>query len=263
MSADGDVWFLLNASPEIRQQIESFPPLHPRAPRHSPIAGLVLTNGDLDHVLGLLSLRESHPLTVYATSAVRRGFTEGNVFCRTLQRFEGQIRWVELSLGRRVPLLGPEGSPSGLSLEALAAPGKLPIHLEASSEPCDEDNVGLLLREDRTGKVLAYFPAVAAPTPALCAALATAACLFFDGTFWSSDELIRLGLGDKRAEQMAHWPVGGVEGSLSLLSGLDQARRLLIHVNNTNPALVEDSPEAASVRAAGVEIAHDGQELEL
>lgn len=263
ISADGDHWFLLNASPEVRAQIESFPPLHPRAPRHSPIAGVLLTNGDLDHCLGLLSLRESHPLQLYATAAVRDGFTQGNSLYRTLQRFDGQARWIELTLGRPTPLLRAGGEPSGLTVEALPVPGKLPIHLEAARAPSPEDNIGLIIRASGSNRSIAYFPAVGAYRPEEFAALAAADACFFDGTFWSSDELIRLGLGDKRAEQMAHWPVGGESGSLARLAKLKCDRRILIHVNNTNPLLREDSAEHAAMRAAGVELAYDGMELEL
>jgi pyrroloquinoline quinone biosynthesis protein B len=263
ISADGEHWFLLNASPEVRAQIEGFPPLHPRAPRHSPIAGIVLTNGDLDHCLGLLSLRESQPLRVYATAAVRRGFTEGNVLQRTLQRFDGQVRFVDLTLGRATPLLTNDGRESGLSLEAVAAPGKLPIHLEGLHAPSAEDNIGLLVRQAGSSRTLAYFPAVAAATPEVMHTIASAACCFFDGTFWSSDELIARGLGDKRAEQMAHWPVGGADGSLQQLAALRGVRRVLIHVNNTNPLLIEDSAQAAELYARGVELAYDDMEIEL
>jgi pyrroloquinoline quinone biosynthesis protein B len=261
LSADGNSWFLLNASPEIRAQIESFPPLHPRAARHSPIAGVVLTNGDLDHCLGLLSLRESQPLSVYATAAVRDGFMQGNGLARTLQRFDGQLRWIELALGRATPLLRTDGGPSGLTLEAIAAPGKLPIHLEGLRAPSAEDNVGVLVREAGSPRVLAYFPGVGGYQPDVMNALALSAACFFDGTFWSSDELIRLELGQKRAEDMSHWPVGGPEGSLVRLRALPGPRRILIHVNNTNPLLREDSPEHAALRAAGLELAHDGLEL--
>ncbi len=263
VSADGAHWFLLNASPEIRQQIEAFPPLHPRDPRHSPIQGIVLTNGDLDHCLGLLSLRESHPLVVYATERVRRGFTEGNVLYRTLERFPGQVTWRSLKLGREEELALAGGRPSGLTVEALALPGKLPIHLEGGLAPDPEDNVGLRVRETATGRLLAYLPAVGAPAPALQAALDGAACVFFDGTFWSSDELPGQGLGGKRAEEMAHWPIGGEGGSLPVLRGLPAARRIYIHVNNTNPVLREDSAERAAVAAAGWEVAADGLELDL
>jgi pyrroloquinoline quinone biosynthesis protein B len=263
VSADGEAWVLLNASPEIRAQIESFPPLHPRRPRHSPIAAVVLTNGDLDHCLGLLSLRESHPLVVYATDAVRRGFTEGNVLHRTLERFDGQVQWRALKSGREDALADAGGRATGLAIEPVPAPGKLPIHLEGRAAPGPEDNVGVRLREASTGRVLAYLPAVASLTPAVAAALEDADAVFLDGTFWASDELPALGLGDKRAEDMAHWPMGGPGGSLAALGGLRARRRIYLHLNNTNPVLRDDAPERAAVARAGWEIAHDGMELTL
>ena len=257
ISADGAAWFLLNVSPEIRAQIESFPPLTPREPRHSPLAGLVLTNGDLDHCLGLLSLRESQPLTVYATESVRVGFTEGNVLYRTLEWFEGQVTWRALAIGREQPL-----GDSGLAITAIATPGNLPLHLKSLRPPSAEDNVGLVVRDQRTGKRLAYFSGVAGPSPALERALAEADVLFFDGTFWSSDELIALGLGTRRAEEMSHWPLGGPEGSAAFLAR-QPGRRILIHVNNTNPILCEGSAERRALEAAGIEVAADGLELAL
>ncbi len=263
VSADGEAWFLLNASPEIRVQIETFPALHPRGPRDSPVAGILLTNGDLDHCLGLLSLRESHPLTVYATDRVRRGFTEDNVLYRTLERFEGQVTWRVLKPGREEELTGPEGRPSGLVVEAVALPGKPPVHLMGRYPPDSEDNVGFRIRERATGRVLAYLSGVAAVTPAVRDALAGAACVFFDGTFWSNDELITLGLGRQRAADMAHLPIGGPEGSLAALADHRTGRRVYIHINNTNPILREDSPERAAVEAGGWTIAHDGLEIEL
>lgn len=262
VSADRETWFLLNVSPEVRAQIESFSGLHPRAPRHSPIAGLVLTNGDLDHCLGLLSLRESYPLDLYATASVERGFREGNVLFRTLQRFEGQLRFRPLELGRKSELLKRDGSPSGLTLEAVPVPGKLPIHLEKTSKPSAEDNVGLLIRETATSHTLGYFPAVSGPCPPLTEAFAQCSCVFLDGTFWSSDELPQQQLGDKRAEDMAHWPLGGPAGSLAFLRGQSERRRIYIHVNNTNPVLRPNSPEAQQLTAAGVELAFDGMEVE-
>ncbi|HTO68343.1 MAG TPA: pyrroloquinoline quinone biosynthesis protein PqqB [Myxococcota bacterium] len=256
VSGDGEYWFLLNASPEIRAQIESFAPLWPRAKRHSPVSGVLLTNGDLDHVLGLLSLRESHPIQVWSTAAVRGGFAEGNPLYATLERFPAQVRWHALELGREIALC------SGLFATALAIPGKLPLHLERTHAASPEDNVGLRIRDARTGGVLAYLPAVAGPSSAVEAAVAGADCTCFDGTFWSSDELVAAGLGTRRAEDMAHWPVGGATGSLEFLAKLP-GRRILIHVNNTNPLLREDGAELAAARAAGVEVAHDGLELAL
>jgi len=263
VSADGAAWFLLNASPEIRQQIEGFPPLHPRAPRHSPIEGIVLTNGDLDHCLGLLSLRESHPITVYATDAVRRGFTERNVLYRTLERFPGQVTWRTLKVGREEELKLEGGRSSGLLVEATAVPGKPPVHLEGLQPADPEDNVALRVRGGARGRVLAYASAVGRITPAVREALDDAAGVFFDGTFWSSDELIAGGLGTKRADEMAHVPVGGADGSLEQLGHLRAARKVYIHINNTNPLLRDDAPERARTDAAGWEIAWDGMELEL
>ncbi len=261
ISADGAAWFLLNASPEIRQQIEDFPGLHPRGSRHSPLSAIALTNGDLDHILGLLSLRESHPLVVYATEGVRRGFAEGNVLYRTLQRFPEHVTWRVLKPGRVEDLAGADGRPSGLVVEAVAAPGKPPIHLEGLAPPDPGDNIGLSIREAGTGRRLAYFPAVGQITAAVREALDGAECVFFDGTFWSSDELPALGLGTKRAEEMAHLPVGGVGGSLARLAGLRARRQIYIHVNNTNPMLREDSAERRAVETAGWEVAHDGMEV--
>ncbi len=263
VSADGAAWFLLNVSPEIRAQIESFAPLTPREPRHSPIAGLVLTNGDLDHCLGLLSLRESHPLTVYATESVRAGFTAGNVLYRTLERFPGQVIWRALAVNSApAPAREQPLGDSGLTITAIATPGNLPLHLKSLREPSPEDNVGLVVRDTRTGKRLAYFSGVAGPSAALERALAEADVLFFDGTFWSSDELIALQLGTRRAEEMSHWPLGGPEGSAAFLAR-QRGRKILIHVNNTNPILREGSAERRALDAAGIEVAADGLELSL
>lgn len=263
ISTDDARWFLLNASPEIRSQVESYPPLHPRGPRHSPIAAVVLTNGDLDHTLGLLSLRESHPLVIYATERVRQGFTEGNVFYRTLMRFPGQVTWKTLSLGRDIVLSGADGEPSGLSVEAVPTPGKPPVHLEGLAASDPGESIGLLIRDRGTGGCLAYFSAAGGITPAVRKALDGAECVFFDGTFWSSNELIALGLGTKRAEEMAHLPVGGADGSLDRLAGLRASRRIYIHINNTNPLLRPHSPERRQAEASGWEIACDGMELAL
>ena len=256
VSAEGERWLLLNASPEIRAQIESCAALHPRAPRHSPISAIVLTNGDLDHCLGLLSLRESHPIVVCATEEVRRGFTEANVLYRTLERFPGQVTWRTLAPGRGIEI-------DGLEIEAIPAPGKPPIHLESAMPPAPGQNIGLVIRDRKRKSTLAYFPAASNVTPEMRAALDAADCVFFDGTFWSSDELISLGLGSKRAEDMAHLPVGGAGGSLETLGRVRAGRRIYIHINNTNPMLRPGSSEARQVAAAGWTVAADGMEIRL
>ena len=259
VSGDGDHWFLLNASPEIRQQIEDFSGLWPRQPRHSPIAGILLNNGDLDHCLGLLSLRESHPLVVYATESVRAGFCEGNVLYRTLQRFPDQVRWRSLRSGVEETLGLPDGRDSGLRVTAMPVPGKRPLHLEGLGRPGPEDTVAFRIRDVAADRTVVYASAVGGPSEGLDAALVGADCVFFDGTFWTADELPAAGLGTRRAEDMAHWPLGESNGSLGFLSRLP-ARRILIHINNTNPILREDSSERRAVATTGVEVAYDGME---
>jgi pyrroloquinoline quinone biosynthesis protein B len=261
LSADGDSWFLLNASPEVRQQLESFPRLHPRSLRDTPLAGVVLTNGDLDHCLGLLSLRESQRLVAYATEPVRRDFVEHNSFARTLQRFDGQFTWRALRLGAEEPLRRADGADSGLSVTAFPVLGKPPLH--AGRAPEAEDNVGLRIEDRRSGAVLAYISGIGGPSPALDALTRGARAVFFDGTFWSNDELVRLGVVTRSARDMSHWPLGDADGSLAYLERLAVPRRILIHVNNSNPILREDSAERRVLDAAGIEVAFDGMELSL
>lgn len=255
-TSHGDRWHLINASPDILRQIEQTPALHPRSPRHSPIQSVALTNGDLDHVLGLFSLRESWPLVLYATSAVRVALEERNAIFRTLRRFPGQVTWRDLPLGRAVDV------EPGLTIEARAAPGKLPVHLTGLSRPSPEDNVALLLRDAATDKSALYMAATSS-TDGLEAAPQDVDCIFFDGTFWSSDELVQLGLSSARAEDMAHVPIGGERGSLPRLARSPAARRIYTHVNNSNPILVEGSPEHRAIQEAGCEVAFDGLEVQL
>ena len=263
VSGDGEAWFLLNASPDIRQQIESFPPLHPRAARHSPIRGILLTNGELDHCLGLFSLRESQPLVIYSTERVRQGVVESHAIFRTLQRSPDQVTWRVLKLDCEEPLCGQDGAPSGLSVMALPVSGKLPVHLERLMAPDPEDNVGLWIRERGSGRLLVYLPGVASLDDRVPREIAGAGCLCFDGTFWSGDELVRLGLSAQRAEDMAHLPIGGPGGSLARLAGLAVPRKIYTHINNTNPILPADSIERRAVEAARWEVAEDGLEISL
>lgn len=264
LSADERDWFLINASPDIRSQIEGFGPLHPKTSRASPIQAIFLSNGDLDHCLGLLSLRENHPLVVYATESVRRGFTEDNVLYRTLERFPGQVTWRTLIIGAEDKVLCADGRPSGLTVTAMAVPGKPPLHLEGRVAPDDPDlNVGLRFRRDDNGRQLVYMPAAGRITPAVVDALASADCVLFDGTFWSNDELSARGFLRKSACELAHWPLGGPEGTVAALAQIAAPRRLFIHINNTNPILREDSPERQAVEAAGWEVARDGMEIRL
>lgn len=262
VSADGERWVLLNASPEIRAQIEATPSLHPRAKRRSPIAAVVLTNGDLDHVLGLLSLREGQPLAVYATEPVRPGLGDGNTFARTLARSENQVVWRTIADGEEIPLADRDGRPLGLSLRACPVPGRPPPHLKglALEDPLETIAVALSCNGRRR---LCYVPGAAAITPDLRAFLDDADAIFFDGTFWSDDELIAEGVGTATARSMGHLPVGEPYGSLAALRGLSVGRRLLSHLNNTNPPLDEDSAERHAAETAGWQIAEDGMEMTL
>lgn len=253
-STTGDRWLLVNASPDVHRQIQAFAPLHPRAARSTPIGAIVLTNGDLDHILGLLSLRESQPLVVLATERVRAGLVERNAVLRTLARTPDQVTWRRLELGAEVRL-----EDVGVGVTALAVAGKLPVHLVGVLEPSPEDNVALVVRDLKTGRKLVIATAVGS-LDGIERVVAGADALFFDGTFWTEDELITKGLGRSRASDMAHVPIGGQEGSLARL-GACAPRRVYTHVNNTNPVLRSGSPERLAVEAAGWEIAHDGLEV--
>ena len=258
---DGESWFVLNASPSIHAQIAACPELWPRAGRGSPIAGIVLTNGDVDHTLGLFCLRESTPLVVYATDSVFRALVDRNALTRTLQRFDGQLTHRRLEPGVETALLLASGEPSGLSILPRAVPGKLPVHIDGTVAPGPDDNVGVWIREEGNANAAAYVTA-AASLEGLRPALDEASCVFFDGTFWRDDELIALGLGKSRARDMAHLPIGGDDGSLARLASL-RGRTIYTHINNTNPILDSDSPERRAVEAAGWQVATDRMEITL
>ena len=257
-TADGSR-FLIHASPDVRQQLASYSAFNPRAVRACPFAGVLLTNGDLDQCLGLWSLREGLPVHVYATETVRRGLIEYNSLYRALAP---HLMWRELKLDTLQDLTG-DGPVSSLSVMALPMPGKVPLYLEGVTDAQPDTNIALLFRERPGGPALGYAPCVGGPSPSVDRLLAEADCLFFDGTFWSQDELPALGIGHKTARDMAHWPVGGSEGSLRRLTGIRASRRILIHVNNTNPILRDGSPQRREVEETGVEVAYDGMEIVL
>jgi pyrroloquinoline quinone biosynthesis protein B len=259
VSADGERWWLLNASPDILAQVQSTPELWPRELRHSPIAGVVLTNGDLDHVLGLLLLRESQRLSVYATARVLKGLRQNAAF-NTLERFPGHVSWRSLELGQTVELLEADERRSGIELSPFALPGKPPLHLMQVFAASAEDNVGLHLRS-QPGASLVYASAIASLddlTP-----FEQASALFVDGTFWSEEELPALGVPTGPARTMAHQPIGGDAGSLQRLASVQAQHRFYTHINNTNPVLDEASPEHAKLRHAGWQTACDGLRLSL
>ncbi|HEY6373126.1 MAG TPA: pyrroloquinoline quinone biosynthesis protein PqqB [Candidatus Sulfotelmatobacter sp.] len=266
VSTDGNSWFLLGASPDLRTQIEATTEFHPRTGvRQSPIAGAVLANADMDHVLGLLLLRELQPLCVYATDSIRRILTEDNSMFAMLQRVPAQVSWIGFALRKTFRLQNPAGEDSGLYCRALSLGTHFPAYVSAqrrSQLSCGEASLGLLI-ESPSGKRLAYMPAVPQIDDALMKEFDSVDVLLFDGTFWSDDELIRIQGSGQTALQMGHLPVSSAEGSLSRLAGLHRPRKIYVHINNTNPMLNETGPELRQVREAGWEIAEDGCQVDL
>ena len=253
-------WTLLNASPDLRSQIEATPELRPQgANRHSPISDVVLTGAEVDQALGLLLLREFHSFRVHATASVRRILTEDNSLFGVLKRFTGQARWHD------IPLASPF-SVGGARLEALPLAGSLPGFVSAArradSDPA-EAAIGLWITPESGGKSLAYLPGVGSVSDSLLERLQASDVLLFDGTFWSDDEPLRIpGLG-RTARQMGHLPISGPGGSIEELRGLARPRKIFVHINNTNPILDEESVECQTARDAGWEIARDGMETTL
>ena len=259
VSADGAQWFLLNASPDLKQQILANPPLQPRGNgRHSPIAGVVMTNADVDHVGGLLSLRERQRLVLYGTERVLATLA-GNPIFGVLDDTVVERHGVVLDEAMRLVL--PGGDAAGLTVEAFAVPGKPALWLE-NGPASREDTIGLIVRDDG-GSMLAYVPACAQITDAVRRRVEGAALLLFDGTLWRDDEMIAAGVGSKTGARMGHVSIGGAEGALAGWAGSAIARKLFIHINNTNPVLIDGSPERRAAIDAGWGVAEDGQEFVL
>jgi len=261
-SADGESWFLVNASPDLRSQMEAFPGLHPRGAslRHSPIEAVLLTNADLDHVLGLFLLREADSIHLHATRAVRETLSKGLRLEAVLASYCAVI-WHEAAPGHGfTPLLTRSGQASGLSCRTIALAGSPPLYLREDSGE-GVQSIACLIRDERTGGILLVAPDVEKVTPALLTALHEADAVLFDGTFWSDDELMRVKGSPRSAIDMGHLPLQNQ--SLKTLCGLPARHKILIHINNTNPVLRPGSPERTEVEAAGITIGRDGLEFEL
>jgi len=264
VSSNNKDWVLLNASPDLRLQIEAAPQLYPcKRLRSSPITGVVLTGGDVDAIAGLLHLRERHRFNIYAPSRVLAIIAANPIFDVLAPDF---VRRIELPLDERMELAGASGA-SGLAVIPFAVPGKLPLYLEtAGQDPGlseEGDAVGLEIIETATGKSFFFVPGCAAITEQLRARLAGSALVFFDGTLWSDDEMIRLAVGSKTGKRMGHMSMSGEDGTIAAFHDLGVGRRIFIHINNSNPVLLDDSPERHIANAAGWEIAYDGMEVTL
>ena len=264
VSSNNKDWVLLNASPDLRLQIEAAPQLYPcKGLRSSPITGVVLTGGDVDAIAGLLHLRERHRFNIYAPSRVLAIIAANPIFDVLAPDF---VRRIELPLDERMELAGASGA-SGLAVIPFAVPGKLPLYLEtAGQDPGlseEGDAVGLEIIETATGKSFFFVPGCAAITERLRARLAGSALVFFDGTLWSDDEMIRLAVGSKTGKRMGHMSMSGEDGTIAAFHDLGVGRQIFIHINNSNPVLLDDSPERHIANAAGWEIAYDGMEVTL
>jgi pyrroloquinoline quinone biosynthesis protein B len=259
VSANGLDWALINASPDIRSQLQAFPPLQPgRGIRDTGIRTVLLIDSQIDHTTGLLSLREGPLLELYCTETVYQDLSEGFPVLRMLEHYCG-VTW------HPVPLDEPfrmDGVP-GVEFAAVSLSSKAPPYSPHRHDPHPGDNIGLALRSLASGRSLFYAPGIGAIEEHLKPHLQSAACLLVDGTFWSEDEMSRRGIGDRPASSMGHLPQSGPDGMLAQLARLPAERRILIHINNTNPILDEASSERASVQAAGVEVAFDGMDIHL
>jgi pyrroloquinoline quinone biosynthesis protein B len=265
-SADGAHWFLVNASPDLRQQLIHTPQLHPKpgALRHSPIAGVILTNGEIDAVAGLLSMREGSPFAIYAHPKVLAILASNSIF-NVLS--EKNVARIGIEIERAFEPALPDGSPSGIEVIAFTVPGKGAWYLEGKAHPGGTDGagdtLGLRIRDKATNRHFYFIAACAHVSDELKSRLAGAPLLFFDGTVWRDDEMVVAGLGTKTGQSMGHISMSGTSGAIEALAGLDIDRKIFLHINNSNPALLRGSSERQIAESAGWQIPADGTEIVL
>jgi len=267
VSRDGESWALLNASPDLRQQLGQTPELHANPKfglRHSPIKAAVLTNGDVDHVIGLVNLREAQPFSIYGTDRVLDIIKSNNVF-QVLA--EPLVPRITLPLDKAVPLSGA-GVDLGLTVEAFAVPGKVALYLEDASAGEDfgtqeGDTIGLKVSDPQSKTSFFYIPGCATVDAQLAARLKGASLVFFDGTLFTDEEMIEQGLLGKTGARMGHISMSGPAGSIAAFSQLGVGRLIYVHINNSNPALDENSAARKSIDGAGWEVGYDGLEVRL
>lgn len=268
VTSNNDVWALFNASPDIREQIAHFSDLSPKpnAPlRSTPIGCVVLTNADVDHIAGLLSLRERQPFMLYATKRVM-DVLDANPIFRVLN--PAYVKRIHLALGEKIDLEGPEG-PIGITIETFPVPGKVALFME--DEAADKQNfgtqegdtIGLRVSETTGNRAFFYIPGCAAMTDTLRKRLDDSACLLFDGTVFTDDEMRETGVGEKTGARMGHMHIAGPDGSIAALASVNIKRRIYVHINNTNPILEEGSDAERYVTDHGWEISYDGMEIDL
>jgi pyrroloquinoline quinone biosynthesis protein B len=266
VSGDGAHWYLVNASPDLRQQLIRTPQLHPKhgALRHSPIAGVILTNSEIDAVAGLLSMREGSPFTIYAHERVLAILRANSIFNVLGDK---NVRRQPIAVDQAFEPALPDGSPSGIEVLPFEVPGKGAWYLEGKAHPAGSDGVGdtlgVRIADKASGKYLYFLAACARVTDDLKSRLKGAPLVFFDGTVWRDDELIVAGLGNKTGQGMGHIAMSGDHGAIASLDGLDIGRKVFLHINNSNPALLGTSAERKAAEHAGWQIPSDGTEIVL
>lgn len=266
VSADGERWFLFNASPDLRQQINDNDVLHPKhGLRHSPIQGVVLTNADVDHIAGLITLRESQPLTLYGTQRVQGVLAANAVFNVLNPKF---VTREVMKLEQPTELRNVDGTASGVTVVPFAVPGKVALWLEDASKgpnfgSVEEDTVALEVRDAEGTTRFFYIPGCASVPPELAGRLRGAPMVLFDGTLWVDDEMIRSNVGVKTGKRMGHMSVSGEDGTMAAFRDLEVGRKIFIHINTTNPILLENSAERAACGENGWEVSYDGMDIEL
>jgi len=267
VSSNGRDWVLLNASPDLRQQINDTPELWPAADgplRNSPIKAAVLTNGDVDHIIGLINLREGQPFSVYASERVMGTLNANSVF-NVLN--PDKVQRITLGLNTATALAGADGD-IGITVEAFDVPGKVALYLEDASKGGSfgtqvGDTIGLKVTDSATGKSFYYIPGCADVDEALAKRVRGADLVMFDGTLYTDDEMVVQGLMPKTGARMGHISMSGVDGSIAAFADLEVKRKVFVHINNSNPALDDNSPERKAVEEAGWEVGFDGMEIRL
>ncbi|WP_193075814.1 pyrroloquinoline quinone biosynthesis protein PqqB [Pseudomonas sp. FME51] len=260
ISDGGGNWVLCNASPDIRTQLEQTPVLQPgRQMRDTAIGGIILMDSQIDHTTGLLTLREGCPHQVWCTEMVHEDLTTGFPLFNILDHWNGGLQWnrIELDAGFTVPAC------PALHFTPIPLRSAAPPYSPHRNNPHPGDNIGLLVRDTNTGSVLFYAPGLGQLSSQVHDAMATADCLLVDGTLWREDEMAHAGVGTKLGSEMGHLPQSGEGGMIEVLNAYPDSRRVLIHINNTNPILDEDSPERAELTRHGIEVAHDGLVINL
>lgn len=261
LASDGERWVLFNASPDVRAQIESFPSLRPRGVRGSPIAAVVLTDAEVDHTAGLLFLREGRQLALASTGFVRKALLE-NGLLRTLSAYL-TLRWTEMLPGQPLAVTASDGAELGLEIEAFEVAGDPPLYYGGDGAAEGGHTVGVTIRGSESDSALVYVPGAGAADQEILDRIGRRDVLLWDGTFWTDDELVRLEISDRTATAMGHLPISGPGGSLDRFRASEAARKIYVHINNTNPILRSGSPERLQAEAAGWEVAFDGMEFDV